>query len=128
MKNIMVCITQQKTCERLIQYGYAFLKQNEPTEDDQLFIIHVAHYQFNFLGNSKEGVALEYLYEKSLEYGANLTVVRSDDVFSTLVDLIKKNEITHVVLGASGDVQSNNNIVRKLQEAVNPTVEFIIVP
>lgn len=124
----MVCITQQKTCERLIQYGHAFLNQNTPTEEDELFIIHVAHYQFHFLGNSKEGVALEYLYEKALEYGANLTVVRSDDVFNTLVELIKKNKITHVILGASGDAQSNNNIVKKLQETVNSNVEFIIVP
>ncbi|NLM08135.1 MAG: universal stress protein UspA, partial [Clostridiales Family XIII bacterium] len=45
MKNIMVCVTQQKTCERLIQYGHDLLDD----ADDELFIIHVAHYQFKFL-------------------------------------------------------------------------------
>ena len=98
MKNVMVCVTQQKTCDRLIRYGNDILGDNK----GELFIIHVAHYKFNFLGNTKEGEALEYLYEKALEYGANLTVVRSNDVLETLADLVKKNKITHIVVGESG--------------------------
>ncbi len=128
MKNIMVCVTQQKTCERLIQFGYQLLEKSKEKNAGELFIIHVAHYQFNFLGNSKEGVALEYLYEKALEFGANLTVVRSNDVIATLADLIHKNKITHVVAGASGDAQSNTNMMTKLQESISETVELIIVP
>ncbi len=128
MKNIMVCVTQQKTCERLIQFGHQLLNENKETEPGELFIIHVAHYQFNFLGNNKESVALEYLYEKALEFGANLTVVRSNDVISTLADLIHKNKITHVVAGASGDAQSNSNMMTKLQDSISQSVELIIVP
>lgn len=124
MKNVMVCVTQQKTCDRLIKYGHEFLGD----DTGELFIIHVAHYQFHFLGNSKEGEALEYLYEKALEYGANLTVVRSNDVLNTLVDLVEKNKITHVVLGESGETQNNSNVVNQLQSKISSQAEMVVVP
>ena len=107
MKNVMVCVTTQKTCERLIKNGHDFLGQDE----GELFIIHVAHYQYKFLGHDEDGEALEYLYEKALEFGANLTVVRSNNVLDTLVELVEKNQISHVILGQSGEVQTENNII-----------------
>lgn len=124
MKNVMVCVTQQKTCERLIKYGSEFLGENK----GELFIIHVAHYQFKFLGNSQEGEALEYLYEKAMQYGANLTVVRSNNVLDTLVDLVEKNKITHVILGASGDVENNSNIISQLQMQISNQAELMVIP
>ena len=123
-KKVMVCVTQQKTCDRLIQYGNDILDDKQ----DELFIIHVAHYQFKFLGNSKEGEALEYLYEKALEYGAQLTVVRSNDVLETLIDLVEKYRITHIILGESGEAEESENIVHKLEERINSRVNVIEVP
>lgn len=124
MKNVMVCVTQQKTCERLIKYGHEFLGNDE----GELFIIHVAHYQFKFLGKNEEGEALEYLYEKALEYGANLTVVRSNHVLDTLVDLVNKNSISHVVLGESGDMKTENNLLGLFNKKIKNVAELIVVP
>lgn len=123
-KNVMVCVTQQRTCDRLIHYGHEFLNN----EKGELFIIHVAHYQFKFLGNSKEGEALEYLYEKAMEYGAQLTVVRSNDVLDTLVDLIEKYKITHIILGESGEAENTNNVVEQLRNRIRNHAEVIVVP
>ncbi|MEA4989147.1 MAG: universal stress protein UspA [Anaerovorax sp.] len=124
MKNVMVCVTQQKTCDRLIKRGHEFLGN----DNGELFIIHVAHYQYKFLNNSKEGEALEYLYEKALEYGANLTVVRSNDVLHTLLDLVEKNDITHIILGQSGEMQPCSNLIFKLEKKVQGKAEVIVVP
>ena len=124
MKNVMVCVTQQKTCDRLIQYGHDFLG----SQKGELFIIHVAHYQIKFLGNSKEGEALEYLYEKALEYGANLTVVRSNDVLDTLSDLVAKNKITHVIVGESGEAQGKSNMVEQLRKRIEGKAEIVVIP
>jgi K+-sensing histidine kinase KdpD len=120
----MVCVTQQKTCDRLIQYGYEFLNDDK----GELFIIHVAHYKFKFLGNSKEGEALEYLYEKALEYGAQLTVVRSNHVLDTLVDLVKKYKITHIILGESGKTAKTDNLVEQLGNRVKNQAEILVIP
>ncbi len=124
MKNVMVCVTQQKTCDRLIQFGHDFLG----SQKGELFIIHVAHYQIKFLGNSKEGEALEYLYEKALEYGANLTVVRSNDVLDTLSDLVLKNKITHVIVGESGETQVKSNMVEQLRKKIEGKAELVVIP
>ena len=123
-KNVMVCVTQQKTCDRLIRYGNDFLGE----DDGELFIIHVAHYEFKFLGNTKEGEALEYLYQKALQYGANLTVVRSNHVIDTLVDLVEKNDITHVVLGESGEMKSESNIIMQFEERIKGVAELVVIP
>ena len=123
-KNVMVCVTQQKTCDRLIQYGHDLLEEG----NGELYIIHVAHYEFKFLGSTKEGEALEYLYQKALEYGANLTVVRSNHVLDTLVDLVAKNKISHVILGESGEIKSENNIITKFESRINEIAELIVIP
>jgi len=120
----MICVTQQKTCERLIKYGYDFLGD----EVGELFIIHVTHHEFKFLGNSKEGEALEYLYEKALEYGANLTVVRSDHILNTLVELVHKNKITHVILGESGEQQVASNLSTLFEQKIKAQAELIVIP
>ena len=122
--NIMVCVTQQKTCDRLIQYGNNILGDN----NGELFIIHVAHYKFNFLGHTKEGDALEYLYEKALEYDANLTVVRSNDVAETLANQVKKNKITHIIVGESGETDMNSNIVNLLGKKLGNIAELLVIP
>ena len=123
-KNVMVCVTQQKTCDRLIRYGHDFLGR----EDGELYIIHVAHYEFKFLGSTKEGEALEYLYQKALEYGANLTVVRSNHVLDTLIDLVVKNKISLVVMGESGEVKNENNIIMQFEDRIKGIAELIVIP
>jgi K+-sensing histidine kinase KdpD len=120
----MVCVTQQKTCDRLIRYGHELLDEHE----DELFIIHVAPKDFKFMGNSEEGEALDYLYGKAIDYGANLTVVRSSNILDTLIELVNKNRITHVILGKSGSVKSENHLITRFGEAIRQQAELIVVP
>jgi len=125
MKNVMVCVTQQKNCERLIKYGHDYLND----ADGELFVIHVAHYQFKFLGIPEESEALEYLYEKALAYGANLTVVRSNSVTDTLADLVEKYKITDLILGASGESSdSDHNVVNILREKTEGRTNLVVIP
>jgi len=124
MKNVMVCVTQQRTCDRLIRYGHEFLGKNK----GELFIIHVAHYEFKFLGNSEEGEALEYLYQKAMEYGANLTVVRSNHVLDTLVELVEKNKITQVVLGQSGENSTEDSLIELFREKIKDKADLTVIP
>lgn len=124
MKNVMVCVTQQKTCERLIRYGHEALKD----EEGELFIIHVAPDDFKFLGKSKEGEALDYLYEKAMEYGANLTVVRSNNILETLTELAEKNNISQVILGQPGKAKSDSTMVQKLRKRIMGKAEVTVVP
>ncbi|MDR3296350.1 MAG: universal stress protein UspA [Clostridiales Family XIII bacterium] len=123
-KNVMVCVTQQRTCDRLIKYGREFLGDDL----DELIILHVAHYQFKFLGNSQEGEALDYLYEKAREYGATLTVIRSADIPETLIEQVTKNNAAYVVMGESREGGEHANMAALLESRLAGRTELIIVP
>ncbi|WP_416197726.1 MAG: Universal stress protein family protein [Sporanaerobacter sp.] len=123
-RNVMVCVTQQKTCERLILSGYEMLKN----DNDKLFVIHVVNEKDNFLDNNSDGEALEYLFNVSKKVGANLTVLRSKDVVKTIEDFAVKNKITHILMGASpeADGGESQNLTFKLNKML-PEVEFVIL-
>lgn len=91
----MVCVTQQKTCERLISSGETLKKEI----GSELYVIHVVKESDNFLYNASEPDALQYLFNVSKEAGAELTVLRSDDVVGTLKEFAKDKSIGHIVLG-----------------------------
>jgi K+-sensing histidine kinase KdpD len=124
MKNIMVCVTQQRTCDRLIKCGRDILVD----DDGELIIMHVARYQFKFLGNSEEGEALDYLYEKAMEYGASLTVIRSNNVLETLVKQVIKNDVSHVIIGETRELIGPTNIINQLREQLTGKAELVEVP
>jgi len=99
------------------------------SSDDTIHIIHVAGSDYNFLGDSEESKALEFLYEKSREVGADLTVLKSDDTILTLCSLAKENEITKMVVGASGEAaESASSFLGELRTRLDTAGELIILP
>lgn len=96
--HVLVCVTVQKSCERLIQCGAARAHE----QNAQLSVLHVARPGVNILGNPEQGEALEYLYSISSEYGADMTMLRAEDVVSAIAGHAKKLQATLVVTGQSG--------------------------
>ena len=121
-KNIMVCVTQQKTCERLIKSGH-----DEKREGDNLFIINVVSENDNFLYNSNDGAALEYLFEVSKKAGAELTVIRAKNVIKAISDFALKNDITHIVMGLSPNSADVDNNIHLVLKKMLPNARFIII-
>ena len=95
-KKTMVCVTVQKTCDRLIREGAAL------AGDRGLRVVHVARNGEKLLGGGSDSEALEYLFRKSREYGAEMDMLRSDNVIDTIVELAKKNEVEYLVVGPPG--------------------------
>ena len=120
----MVCVTKQKTCQRLIDYG----KKLKKSDDDQLFVIHIAKSDDSFLDNSEKGEALEFLYEKARDAGASLTVEKSDDVMKTLIDIVDRNGITEVITGQSGEKEGRDSFLDRFNEYLAGKAELIVVP
>lgn len=121
--NILVCVTQQKTCERLIKRGVAL---NNKVDSD-LYVIHVAKEGVNFLGNAKEAEALEYLFGISKGVGADLTVLRSQDVVEAIADFANSKNIGHIVLGAAPAEGQDDGIISDLKSKL-PFCQFYIIP
>lgn len=123
--NIMVCVTQQKTCERLIKKGAA-LKLNIK---GNLYVIHVAKEGTTVnLGNSKNGngSALEYLFNISKGVGADLTVLWADDITKAIENFVKDKSIGFIILGESPN-DGDKGVIADLKKDL-PECELYIMP
>lgn len=114
INNIMVCVTQQKTCERLIQKGN-YLKKDE---NDNLFVIHVVNENDKLLNTYSDGDALEYLFGITKVLGAELIIERSKNIINTIVNFAKEKKINVIIIGKSPDKDSvfEEKLRRKLKD------------
>ena len=114
-KTTLVCVTGQTTCERLIRAGSRVssltatglsvisVPRENPTNDD--------------LRN------LEFLYEKSKEFGADMHIVYNNDAYNTLAKFIKQNNVANVITGMP---VGESSVLEKLWERF-PNVSFYAV-
>lgn len=119
----MVCVTQQKTCERLIKAGVEIQEEL----GGEIYVVHVAPIGWNILGNSKEGEALDYLFDISKKVGANMTVLRSSEVVKTIVDFCEKHQIKTVVLGESREKSTDSSIITDLYKKIGKNVDIKVL-
>ena len=94
---------------------------------DALFVIHVAKDAWNFLDNAKEGEALEYLFGISKAVGANLTVLRADDIVNAIVEYTRENHINCIIMGESKTDHKENHFFTELKNSLG-NVEILVVP
>ncbi len=122
-QSIMVCVTGQRSCDRLIDRGVERSGDSIP-----IHIVHCVETGRNFLGSPYEADAIEYLFTAAQLAGAELTLLRADDVDDALVDYAKENGVTLLVMGAASARNRNNgeNIAMRLQRRL-PEVEFDIL-
>jgi len=123
IKNILVCVTQQKTCERLIKKAAELRDEHK----GNLWVIHVIKDSWNILDNSREGEALEYLFGISKSAGANLSVLKSDEIVNTIADYARENKIDCIILGDSQNDHKENNFSHELKKLLS-NVEIRIIP
>ncbi len=98
MKTVLVCVTVQKECERLILAG----KRLADSAGMPLRVLHVKQSKDTFLGNPDGQEAMNGLYALSRAAGAEMTVVSSgaDGVRSAIVDYARQTEACCVVVGS----------------------------
>lgn len=120
-KHVLVCVTGQKTCERLIAEGARLAEETGAG----LSVVHVAKQGTGLLGGIvAEAEALEYLFKVSTEHGADMTVIRSEHIVETLANHAGKVGADLMVLGSSREVRRD---VTKDLKARIPDMEFNIV-
>lgn len=78
--SILVCVTGQKSCERLIRRGAELAKEAGTI----LNVLHVVRTDGSVLGFVNEPEALEYLLRISMEHGADMFVKKADDVVKAI--------------------------------------------
>ena len=122
MKNVMVCVTRQKMCERLIGFG------EKLTEGGNLYILHVAKNDGKFLGRDEDHEALEYLHEVAAARGASLTVLRSDHIKDTIAEQASEKDVTDIVVGGPQPGVSESDFLTALEKRVGNIAEVHVIP
>jgi len=123
-KNVMVCVTQQKTCERLIRKG----AEIRDAQGGRLLVVHVTPTSLKVLGNYSQPEALDYLFEISKSMDAEMTVIRSTETVKTLVDFCRDHDVVTVVMGESLRPSRENTIIDELGQKMGKRTEIKIVP
>ena len=96
-RDVMVCVTGQKNCERLIREG----AQIAAIREVGVHVVHVAHEGERFMGSAEnEAEALEYLLRRSNDV-ADMTVLHAKDPKGALCEYAQRNRIGCVVLGVA---------------------------
>ena len=121
--SILVCVTGQKSCERLIRRGAELAER----DGVMLNVLHVVRPSGNVLGFVNEPQALEYLLRVSVEHGASMYVRRSDDVVGSIMTAAR-NEKVHIIVAGRARNYSGFDILDELKQKL-PGVQFeILVP
>ena len=119
--SVLVCVTGQKNCERLIVAGARIARE----EGLPLNVLHVVQSGGSVLGFVNEPEALEYLLKVSVEHGASMYVRRSDDVISS-IEYAAKNEHCRVLVAGRAANYSGHDLLDELQQRL-PGVRFEIM-
>ncbi len=118
--NIMVCVTGPRTCDKLIARGL------ERKDNADIHVVHCVETGRNFMGTPFEGDAVEYLFTAAQLAGAELILLRADDVEDALVHYAETKHIDTIIMGASPANSDHDTMEVRLQRRL-PRVEFDIV-
>ena len=123
IRNILVCVTQQKTCERLINAAHELVGEY----GGKLYVINVVKSELNFLDSARESEALEYLFGISKSVGANLSVLKSDDIPQTIAQYAEENDIGCIIIGKSSSENNSDVFMKKLKSMLKNDIEVKIL-
>lgn len=122
---IMVCVTGQRSCERLIVHG---VKRAETENGGRrpLYIVHSVLTGQRFMNSKDEADAIDYLFTCAQYAGAELTILRTESVEQSLADFAHEHDVGLIILGAPGEQgEHNGKFARNLSELL-PEIEFDI--
>ena len=97
--SVLVCVTGQKSCERLILTGAKLAEM----AGESLVVLHVVRTGGSVLGFVNEPQALEYLLRVSMEHGADMMVRKADDVVNAIEAEAKAHGTTVIVAGRAAN-------------------------
>ena len=126
---VMVCVTPQQSCRRLIEAGARIAKE----ENLPLFVVSVFKESSGL--NANEGGALEYLFEYAKSYNASMNIYFNDSPALVIAVSAKKNNASTLVTGfpAQGSIDFIAQIHEILPELPitmvdNDSSEYKIIP
>ncbi len=121
----MVCVTSQRSCDKLIARGIERAGAGDPPAF--LHVVHCVETGRNFMNTPYEADAIEYLFTAAQLAGAELSLVRADNVDDALVNYAENHGIQLIILGAGAAGGANREPINLRLQRRLPGVEFDVV-
>lgn len=96
-ETVLVCVTGQINCDRLIRRGAELAHEN----GCPLRVLHVRTREKTMMGNPDISAALNELYRLAREAEAEMEIISSQEVEDTICAYAQKHRAAYVVLGES---------------------------
>lgn len=114
---IMVCVTPQKSCERLIKRGAARAREL----GGEFCVVYVNKSE-DLNKDLKQHKILLELFEMAKNLGGTVSILAGKKVYQALADYARNNQITHIIVGKSlqsaFEAQKNGEVINPLIKAV----------
>lgn len=115
---ILVCVTVQRDCDRLIRQGKALsLKTGEP-----LHVLHVCSGK-NLLGNPDAAEALNYLFSLAHEVDAEMNILYEADVPAAIARYAAAHGAATLILGPD-----KSGFAARLRKLLSPNAQLLCEP
>ena len=117
---LMVCVTGQRSCERLIERAAAIRKPEQP-----FYVVHCVQTGRVFMNFVSDPQAIEFLFTCVSIVNAELAILREDNVLDALVGFADQHNVKTIVLGASPKQDGSSFADRFSSRLEN--VDFVVV-
>ena len=122
----MVCVTSQRSCDRLMARGAELAAQ--AGGNARLHVVHCVETGRNFMNAAYESDAIEYLFTAAQLAGADLSLLRAENVDDALVNYALEHDVDTIILGeCNAGAQFKDHIAIRLQRRL-PDVRFDVTP
>ncbi len=124
MEKVLVGITAQTNSKRLIDKGTEVSKE----KNAELHILHVQKGD-NIFFNEDAPKLLQRLYQYGSEHGGQIHALCGEDVGQVIIDFIKENEITCIVVGERPKdivIPKENDLLEKIKE-IAESIEIVVL-
>ena len=95
--NTVVCVTDQRRCDRIIRAGRALADISQT----ELLVVNVVRPD-----SQQDTDSMEYLFSVSKQNGAEMALLYSDDVAKALIRYIKENKVANLLTGIPNEGDS----------------------
>lgn len=110
----MVCVTDQRGCDRIIRAGRA-LADISGTE---LLVVNVVRPD-----SVHDTDSMEYLFSVSKQNGAKMALLYSDDVAKALIRFVKENKVANLLTGIPNE---GDSVTTKIWKRFTHVTFFVV--
>ena len=110
----VVCVTDQRRCDRIIKAGRALADMT----DTELAVINIAR-----PAGGQDPDSIEYLFGVARDHSAEMTILYAADVAKAIIRYVKENKVSYLLTGIP---QEGDSITSRIWKRFTHVTFFVV--